>query len=1078
MKTNFRLLMVLFVFIGFGNSYAQTSIRPAQLVAKMKQSHSIQTVDALRKIEPTQVNARTQQQITNFTEFQLEKKSIYRLTEQNNPFIELTIPLQNETIELELVLVDIYEGKKYIITQPENKKISVDIGKHYRGIVKNDPTSLVAISIFDDEINGFVSTRNKADLYIEKQHGSENHIIYRSNDLLKKFNKVCNTVQGSKAYDKEVLQNPIYRQAMPSSNVRLYIETDYDIYQKKGYSENKVAQYMTSIFNQMAVVYANEDIPIVMSPLNVWTSESPYKIDSLDMYEYLQAFEDNKGAFDGDLAQLVTFKTVGGGLAYVDGLCQSNNDLQKSVGQLINTATIPSYPTYSWNVSLMAHEFGHLFGSYHTHACVWNGNGTAIDSCPGYTEGDCPEPTNPDEGTMMSYCDQKSGIIMSKGFGAQPGNVIRNAYSNAVQNGCIDAPAGGDTTPPSKPTNLKASNVTSSSVELTWNESTDNVQVKQYFIYQGSTKVKTASINKATITGLSANTNYIFRVKAVDTSDNASEYSNSVNIKTSEDFSCTKNTITVVLNTDKYPSETSWEIKQSNGSVVASGNPTKKLTRFEENLCLNDGCYTFTIKDSQGDGICCDYGNGSFKVIVNGKTVANGGEFTSSDSKEFCLGDGDTSAPTVPKNLTATSITTKSVNLSWSSSTDNIGVEGYILYKNNAELSKTKNTTFSVNDLLPNTTYTFNVKAYDKAGNLSKASNSLNIKTKKQSTSCDKNTLVVRLTTDQYGSETSWEITNESNKVVASGNNYGEKETYNIESCLPNGCYTFTIKDAYGDGICCKYGDGSYQVKLNGQVIASGSEFKKSESKEFCAGEKPTDPDEPTDPKNYCSLKGTNTSYEWIESVKINETENRSGSDNGYGNYINKVFNVNIGKNTISGTPGFQSTAYSEYWYLWIDLNHDGTFSANELVASGRGTGKNATTADFNIPASAKAGQTRMRVAMKSSRSTDSCGSFTYGEVEDYTANISSTSTTRRIEQTLTATVYPNPVSASNSFTISTNENIHGQYTISDSLGNIIKQGNFSQDAKTISTRELAKGVYIISITSENNIITKRFVIQ
>ena len=106
---------------------------------------------------------------------------------------------------------------------------------------------------------------------------------------------------------------------------------------------------------------------------------------------------------------------------------------------------------------------------------------------------------------------------------------------------------------------------------------------------------------------------------------------------------------------------------------------------------------------------------------------------------------------------------------------------------------------------------------------------------------CDDEELTLEIVLDQYPGETTWEITDESDQVVASGGNYsgnpsGTLITENI--CLPEACYTFTIFDSFGDGICCAYGEGSYTLSdSDGIVLASGGEFGSSESTNFCVGD-------------------------------------------------------------------------------------------------------------------------------------------------------------------------------------------------------------------------------------------------
>jgi len=89
----------------------------------------------------------------------------------------------------------------------------------------------------------------------------------------------------------------------------------------------------------------------------------------------------------------------------------------------------------------------------------------------------------------------------------------------------------------------------------------------------------------------------------------------------------------------------------------------------------------------------------------------------------------DTEAPTAPSNLTASNITSSSVDLSWSASSDNVGVDSYEIYKDGSFYKSTTSTSYSVTGLSADTTYEFYVKAKDAAGNVSDASNTVSVTT-------------------------------------------------------------------------------------------------------------------------------------------------------------------------------------------------------------------------------------------------------------------------------------------------------------------------------------------------------------
>jgi endonuclease I len=102
--------------------------------------------------------------------------------------------------------------------------------------------------------------------------------------------------------------------------------------------------------------------------------------------------------------------------------------------------------------------------------------------------------------------------------------------------------------------------------------------------------------------------------------------------------------------------------------------------------------------------------------------------------------------------------------------------------------------------------------------------------------SCNANDVSFSLTTDQYGYETSWTLTNSNAQEVASGGSYDNSSSNDENFCLADGDYTFVISDSYGDGICCKYGNGAYDFSLAGSSLISGGTFASSETKTFTLG--------------------------------------------------------------------------------------------------------------------------------------------------------------------------------------------------------------------------------------------------
>ena len=352
--------------------------------------------------------------------------------------VSLTLPWEgSSSITLDLVPAKNFSPDFRVHAASEGgPDAAINTGIHYWGTVNGDPESLVAISVFDNELVGMVSAKGiRYTIGALANDRDRTHILYRDNDLKGRPAFNCFTDDDLHRIGKpgEVVDS---RSTGPDNCVRMYVEADYTVFQNKGSVANATA-YITGAFSQISILYANESVNVVLHDLKIWNVADPYTGPSAS--NYLNQFRTAmNGNFNGDLAHLVGFHGLGG-VAYVDVLCFPSY----GVGYSSMNSTYSNVPTYSWTVEVTTHEIGHNLGSEHTHACAWNGNNTAIDGCgpaAGYSEG-CNGPL-PTSGTIMSYCHLVSGvgIDFNLGFGPQPGNLIRSKVYNAA---CLNACGGG-----------------------------------------------------------------------------------------------------------------------------------------------------------------------------------------------------------------------------------------------------------------------------------------------------------------------------------------------------------------------------------------------------------------------------------------------------------------------------------------------------------------------------------------------------------------------------------------------------------------------------------------------------------
>ncbi|WP_294282370.1 reprolysin-like metallopeptidase [uncultured Chryseobacterium sp.] len=215
---------------------------------------------------------------------------------------------------------------------------------------------------------------------------------------------------------------------------------------------------------------------------------------------------------------------------------------------------------------------------------------------------------------------------------------------------------------------------------------------------------------------------------------------------------------------------------------------------------------------------------------------------------------------------------------------------------------------------------------------------------------------------------------------------------------------------------------------------------------------------------SYCSASATNTADERIGNVKFGTINNTSTGTAGYENFTSISTNVTKGSSyTISVTPVWTSTKYKEAYAVYIDYNGDGDFTdSGELVWSRSASTTSPVTGTVTISSTAASGSTRMRVMMQyNAVPSSSCGSYTYGQVEDYTVNIVSSGRgdLPGIKDLITdIKLYPNPAKDILHVSNTTNED----YRIFDMGGKLINSGKLERGSVNVSG--LIKGAYMIQI--------------
>ncbi len=432
-------------------NYSTPTFKIADEIAKdIQLNASIYTTSLFGVYTKSAENILPNQPTDSITLLTIDSIKTKKLLNLKPRFLKLIIPLKDGK-NLTLVLKQnerLGANTALLLSSPTPFNPQNEAALHYWGVVENSK-SIVAISIFNTEVMGIIAMPY-GNINLGKIESSPVYALFNDAILIESNNSICatNTEEQGKTVKIESNQNEVKRSATSTKCVQLYWEVNNDVYIKKG-SLTTTYNFIMGIFNQHQLLNYNDGITVSLKQLKIWNSVSPYTGGSLAT-EWLNSYQSITSTFNGDVATFIRYSTrTGGAAGSIGGLCSNDWGAKKCYAGILSTYR--NLPVYSWSVTVITHEQGHIFGSRHTHDCVWNGNNTRIDGCGpavGYPSGTCTAGPIPPAGTIMSYCyySPNPGVNLSLGFGPQPDSVIVYTINNA--NCLSDLPCDKDNTIP------------------------------------------------------------------------------------------------------------------------------------------------------------------------------------------------------------------------------------------------------------------------------------------------------------------------------------------------------------------------------------------------------------------------------------------------------------------------------------------------------------------------------------------------------------------------------------------------------------------------------------------------------
>ena len=298
-----------------------------------------------------------------------------------------------------------------------------------RGAIEGDPSSRVFLALGEHTTNGLIETDGNT-YVLAKNKSAGWTVVYNVNDVnpedMNWKDVYCEALETGRA----ITEKRRYSTNVPEGGcqaLQIAVETDWEFTELFDGSIDASSEYAATLFGAVSTIFESDlNVQTQISFLRIWNDDSDpwdqnFPLEQLSQFRTY--WETNMDYGDWHLAHMLSGRNLGGGIAWINGVCTS-------YGYALSSNLRGSFPLplidnnyNNWDIYVVAHELGHNCGSRHTHDYE-----PPIDNC----DTDCSVGTF--DGTIMSNCHLcpggMSNIVLN--FHETVQDTIRNYLSNSI----------------------------------------------------------------------------------------------------------------------------------------------------------------------------------------------------------------------------------------------------------------------------------------------------------------------------------------------------------------------------------------------------------------------------------------------------------------------------------------------------------------------------------------------------------------------------------------------------------------------------------------------------------------------